>query len=249
MKQHFIIKNDQKRLLLFFAGWGMDEVPFRPLLSSDCCQVTDCDWMICYDYRTLEFDSTLLKGYTDITLIAWSMGVWVASHILQEYSHLPVSESIAINGTTHPIHEAKGIAPAIFEGTRHGLNEQTLLKFQRRMCNSATDYQAFRSVAPQRSAEELKEELSAILQHYLSSPPSDFRWQKAIIGNNDRIFLPDHQRLAWRNKATIEMVDAAHYQKELFDKVLKEVFTDSEPSLSVNQQSVISENIKQISIK
>ena len=28
MKQHFIIKNNQKHLLLFFAGWGMDETPF-----------------------------------------------------------------------------------------------------------------------------------------------------------------------------------------------------------------------------
>ena len=25
MKQYFIIKNNQKHLLLFFAGWGMDE--------------------------------------------------------------------------------------------------------------------------------------------------------------------------------------------------------------------------------
>lgn len=28
MKQHFIINNSQKQLLLFFAGWGMDETPF-----------------------------------------------------------------------------------------------------------------------------------------------------------------------------------------------------------------------------
>lgn len=238
MKQRFIIKNNQKRLLLFFAGWGMDETPFRSLHPSQalhpsdcnqttdynqsiyCNQITDCDWMICYDYRTLEFDAMLLEEYIDITLIAWSMGVWVASHIMQRHPHLPVSKSIAINGTTHPIHETKGIAPTIFEGTLQGLNEQTLLKFQRRMCSSTADYEAFRSVAPQRPADELKEELAAIQQHYLSSPPSDFCWQKAIIGNNDRIFLPDHQWLAWRNKATIEMVDAAHYQKELFEKVL-----------------------------
>lgn len=229
MKQHFIIKNDKKRLWLFFAGWGMDETPFRSLYSSDWDQTADCDWMICYDYRTLEFDATLLEEYSDITLVAWSMGVWVASHVMQKYPHLPISESIAINGTTYPIHETKGIAPTIFEGTLQGLNEQTLLKFQRRMCGSIADYQAFRSVAPQRSADELKEELAAIQQHSLSLPPSDFCWQKAIVGKNDRIFLPDHQCLAWRDKATIELIDAAHYQTELFEKILKESFIENEP--------------------
>ena len=33
MKQHFIIKNNQKHLLLFFAGWGMDETPFFTKLN------------------------------------------------------------------------------------------------------------------------------------------------------------------------------------------------------------------------
>ena len=40
MKQHFIIKNNQKHLLLFFAGWGMDETPFLTI------HPTDKDWMI-----------------------------------------------------------------------------------------------------------------------------------------------------------------------------------------------------------
>ena len=46
MKQHFIIKNNSKRLLLFFAGWGMDETPFLQI------RPTDTDWMVCYDYRS-----------------------------------------------------------------------------------------------------------------------------------------------------------------------------------------------------
>ena len=49
MKQHFIIKNNSKRLLLFFAGWGMDETPFLQI------RPTDTDWMVCYDYRSLEY--------------------------------------------------------------------------------------------------------------------------------------------------------------------------------------------------
>lgn len=111
MKQHFIIKNNQKHLLLFFAGWGMDETPFLTI------HPTDKDWMICYDYRSLAFDTDLLETYSQITLIAWSMGVWAASQIMKQYPHLPVSQSIAINGTLYPIHETKGIAHSIFDGT------------------------------------------------------------------------------------------------------------------------------------
>ena len=218
MKQHFIIKKNQKHLLLFFAGWGMDETPFLQT------HPTDKDWMICYDYRSLEFDANLLQEYSEITLIAWSMGIWVASQIMKQYPSLSISQSIAINGTPYPIHETKGIAPAIFEGTLQGLNEQTLQKFQRRMCGSAADYQAFQTVVPQRPVEELKEELAAIQQQYLSLPPSDFVWQKAIIGKNDRIFLPDNQWLAWRNKVDIlEYAEAAHYQQELFESVIMQI--------------------------
>lgn len=139
MKQHFIIKNNQKHLLLFFAGWGMDETPFLTI------HPTDKDWMICYDYRSLAFDTDLLETYSQITLIAWSMGVWAASQIMKQYPHLPVSQSIAINGTLYPIHETKGIAHSIFDGTLQGLNEQTLQKFQRRMCGSIADYKTFQT--------------------------------------------------------------------------------------------------------
>lgn len=218
MKQHFIIKNNQKHLLLFFAGWGMDETPFLQI------HPTDRDWMICYDYRSLEFDAGILQEYSEISLIAWSMGVWAASQIMKQYPALPLSQSIAINGTPYPIHETKGIAPAIFEGTLQGLNDQSLQKFQRRMCGSIADHKVFQTVAPQRTVEELKEELAAIQQQYLSLPPSDFTWQKAIIGKNDRIFLPDNQWLAWRNKVdSLEYAEAAHYQVELFDNVIMQI--------------------------
>ena len=215
MKQHFIINNSQKQLLLFFAGWGMDETPFLHI------QPAGCDWMICYDYRSLEFDTTLMQAYSEITLIAWSMGVWAASQIMKQHPSLPVSQSIAINGTLYPIHATKGIMPSVFEGTLQGLNEQTLQKFQRRMCGSTAEYKVFQAVAPQRPADELKEELAAIQQQYLSLPPSDFVWQKAIIGKNDRIFPPDNQRLAWKNKVDIlEYSEAGHYQQELFESII-----------------------------
>lgn len=105
MKQHFIIKNNSKRLLLFFAGWGMDETPFLQI------RPTDTDWMVCYDYRSLEFDTDLLQKYSEIRLIAWSMGVWVASQLMKQHPSLPISHSIAINGTPYPYTKRKGLNP------------------------------------------------------------------------------------------------------------------------------------------
>ncbi len=69
MKHYFIQQKHLPRLTLFFAGWGMDECPFM-----DYCP-ENSDLLVCYDYHSLDFDFTLLQGYQEIRLIAWSMGV------------------------------------------------------------------------------------------------------------------------------------------------------------------------------
>ena len=92
----------RKEALLFFAGWGMDETPFMHNLPPNK------DLIICYDYRSLDFDSTLLSTYDGIYVVAWSMGVWAASQVLPD-SNLPLKQSIAINGTPFPIDDMRGI--------------------------------------------------------------------------------------------------------------------------------------------
>ena len=77
------------RLLLFFAGWGMDEHPFLQYAPQDS------DFMICYDYRTLDFDTSPLTGYTVIDVVAWSMGVWAASQVLSKVS-LPIRDALPL---------------------------------------------------------------------------------------------------------------------------------------------------------
>ena len=206
MKQTFLNKKGESRLLLFFAGWGMDETPFRSW------QPSGYDCMICYDYRSLDFDTQPLDEYSEIRLVAWSMGVWVASQIMSRHDHLPITESIAINGTPYPVDETFGIAPAIFEGTLNGLNDATLQKFQRRMCKSAEEYKVFQTIAPQRPVEELKEELASIGHFYRNHPESNFHWNKAIIGDADRIFLPENQQRAWEKQGTkTEHIPEGHF--------------------------------------
>ena len=135
MKQSYIIHEHHPRLLLFFAGWGADETPFkmyRPAAS---------DFMVCYDYRTLDFDASGLEEYREINLIGWSMGVWAASQTVPQLSSpgtsgegIHMANSIAINGTPYPIDQHMGIPPAIYHGTLDGLTGASLHKFLRRMC-------------------------------------------------------------------------------------------------------------------
>ena len=186
------------RLLLFFAGWGMDEHPFLQYAPQDS------DLMICYDYRTLDFDTSLLTGYAVIDVVAWSMGVWVASQVLSNVS-LPIRRRIAINGTPFLIDEKRGIPPAIFMGTLKGLNEVTLRKFQRRMCTDGNAFTRFQLTSPQRGIEELKEELVAVAGQYRTLPAGTFTWEQAIIGENDRIFPPANQRTAWKGIFTSDI--------------------------------------------
>lgn len=134
-------------------------------LGADLNTSLDADLMICYDYRSLDFDFTQLQSYRSITVVAWSMGVRMADIVLSRVTDLPITQRIAINGTPYPIDEERGIAPVIFNGTLNGLNEQSLLKFYRRMCGSAKAYQQFLPHAAQRSVDDLKEELAAIARH------------------------------------------------------------------------------------
>lgn len=230
MKQVYIIKNRHPRLLLFFAGWGADETPFKDY------QPADSDYMLCYDYRTLEFDASLLKEYREINVIGWSMGVWAATQVmgkLQKTVTAPViKNSIAINGTPYPIDDTYGIPTAIYHGTLEGLTGASLHKFLRRMCFNGEAFKEFLNITPRRPLEELKEELAEIERMYLSLPAASFYWQQAVVGNNDRIIPPDNQLNAWRKEEEISpknlrvhYTEDAHYQVELFRYYLQEIWT------------------------
>ncbi|MDR1224570.1 MAG: DUF452 family protein [Tannerella sp.] len=197
-------------LLLFFAGWGMDECPFLEYLPAG----RDC--MICYDYRSLSFDASLPASYRRIRVVAWSMGVWAASRVLSG-RNLPVSESIAVNGTPWPVDDEKGIATAIFRGTLAGLDETALQKFRRRMCGSKEAWEHFLKHAPQRTLEDLREELDRIGRSSRTPAPA-FEWDRIYIGLRDRIFLPASQQRAWEGK-NVTKVDCDHYPSTLWPEL------------------------------
>lgn len=211
MKQRFIKKENNPRLLLFFAGWGSDERLFdRPVADG-------YDYLLCFDYRSPDFDYALLDGYREIRLLAWSMGVWAAGHTLAGRNY-PWQMRLAVGGTPFPIDDCRGIPEAVFRGTLAHFSDAVLVRFRRRICGTAEQVKEFLSHRPYRPVEELREELQA-LAACACRPSASFVWDKAIIGTCDKIFPPANQREAWRDVEVIER-DVEHYDGGLFDRLL-----------------------------
>lgn len=208
-----------RRLLLIYAGWGMDWRPFREL------SLPGYDIMVLWDYRDLTFNWKPLMAYDEVCLVAWSMGVFAASVTIHEL--LPrITKRIAINGTLDPIHDSKGIPSVIYHGTINALSPSTLRKFYRRMCMNADEFEAFRANQPKRTIAELSEELRAIETHYIFHVPQVREWDLAVVSRHDAIFPTQNQVTAWRQLAPIQFMEAAHLPD--FRKILPRLFIDKD---------------------
>lgn len=212
MKQLFLKREGNPNLLLFFAGWGADEHLFdRPVPPG-------YDYLLCFDYRTPHFDTTLLGNYQSIRLLAWSMGVWAATRALSGLQ-LPYQMKLAVNGTSCPIDDCQGIPEAIFQGTLEHFSDSVLARFRRRICGSAETVKEFLSHTPARSTESLHEELEVLWHDVKAQGAFRFGWDKAIVGSKDKIFPATNQRAAWLG-IPIEERDVEHYDPTLFDRLL-----------------------------
>ena len=204
------------RLILFFAGWAMDDKPFAHLARPGY------DIAVIWDYRNLHIDWSFTRPYSEICILAWSMGVYAATITTQAIDY-KVTARIAVNGTITPIHNTHGIPEAIYHGTLDGLSERNLLKFYRRVCGSAQAYKDFCLNIPQRPLDQLRDELAAIEPHSILANPVAERWDLAIISRDDAIFPPVNQFRAWDNTPR-RMIPAPHLLD--FQKIIDRYFID-----------------------
>ena len=106
MQTAWLQRANHPHCLLFFSGWGMDPEPFRFL------HARSCDVFLVHDYRQLQpLDLEPLAGYRHVHLVAWSMGVWVAAHLLGDRAGAFVSRT-ALAGTLNPIDAGRGLPPS-----------------------------------------------------------------------------------------------------------------------------------------
>lgn len=200
------------RLILFFNGWAMTPESVEHLSIPE-----GYDLIVLWDYRDLVLPSALdLSAYTSIDLVAWSMGVWAADHVLG-LCELPIHRAVAVCGTGYPMDDTLGIPEVIFRATLEGLTEDNRLRFNRRMCGGKNLRHLFDALA-RRSTEEIYDELNSVLlreQGAIQRPSprqNTAPWTKAIVGRGDRIIPPDNQQRYWEGQGVdIEWTDDAHY--------------------------------------
>lgn len=213
MRHQFLKNNSSDNLTLLFAGWGMSASDFWFLKD------TETDLLVCSDYRVFDFDTALLMPYANVRLVGYSLGVWAASYVFRD-KKITFSETIAINGTPFPVDDTKGIPVKIYEGTEAALSDVSLQKFFRRMCGSKENFQEFMAHTEAKNITELKDELRTIQRLSAKNDVSSFRWNKAVISENDAIFPPSHQREAWNKHTEITMLDTPHFSPFIFKEIV-----------------------------
>lgn len=203
-----VIRGKGEKIILFFSGWGMDANPFRRLEADG---ETVC---VVYNYSDMFFDTSFLKEYKEIHLVAWSMGVWAAAQVLQG---IPLTSATAINGTEYPVDDAYGIPETIFKNTLENFSEEGLKRFNRRMCGSKEVLQQFISTPVVRIHDSMREEL-----HYIETqiwPDSHcLFWTRAIISLSDYIFPTVNLSAYWIDRCPVLYIDAPHYPFYLWNK-------------------------------
>lgn len=240
MVQKFIIQENHPKLLLFFAGWACDETPFRQY------QPLNMDYMICYDYRNLDFDYSILDRYEYVNVVSWSMGVWAGAYVLKQYKPIK-GITIAYNGTYFPIHDQLGIPIKVFEGTLQQLTPATLQKFMRRMCGHTPAYKEFMEITPRRNFHEIHEELQKVKDKYcedsgiqwdktghpeeenesrLMSYIEQYGWNYDILamGYDDAIFPAENLQRCLSEAHLICYEDSPHYDADVFKILLEDLW-------------------------
>lgn len=191
MKLEFLhISPENHRLLLVFNGWSV------PVPSAEGVKpIAGYDIAVASEY--MDFSLPAVGGYDEVVVLAWSLGVHAAELALQG-SDLPLTLTIAVNGTPSPISDTEGIPEQTFRLTAERLTEQSLAKFRRRMGAQGMP-------RGDRLLEELRQELLAF-----PSEAVQFRWDYAVISADDRIFPPENQRRAWLGRSEIIEIEGSH---------------------------------------
>lgn len=224
MEKKFISHSNSQRLILFFLGWGMDANPLSGLHKNgyDILAINDyTGYNEKCDFSDL---TTLISPYREVVVVAWSFGVRIAADFINKVTgKVPLTRTIAVNGTERHIDDIAGIPNTVFSGTLRHLTPLSVRKFQRRMFSSAVDFAAFQKCAPQRGFESLLDELKMFASLKIPIPA---RWDRAIVGDADAIFPFENQMRAWGNIPTDIIHDMPHFPT--FQKIIDQYIIDKD---------------------
>ncbi|MCX2683044.1 DUF452 family protein [Campylobacter sp. MIT 21-1685] len=176
MKQEFLYRNTYcDEMILFFGGFASHPSHFSHLKTKK-------NVVMLYDYNDCNFDFNI-PTFEKITIIAFSLGVSVASWFLKDSVYNEkITQKIAINGTNQGIDRIKGIHPAIFEKT---MKNFALKNFQNMLFKEhlhKTQHFVFKK------EQDLQKELENLWHCTQKNSNENCTWDKVYMSLNDEIF-------------------------------------------------------------
>lgn len=208
MKAHWLNKNNNENLIVFFAGWSFDYKPFEFLSKAQ--NPHDFDILVIYDYNDFEIPNELenLATYNNKILIAWSMGVFAAYKINHLFNSF--TKKIAINGTTTPVDDNFGIPVKMFELTLKHAQKGLEGKFYQNIFYTEEEYQKYCQSPVERTIDNRVSELEN-LYNTIKKTSIDYKtfYDFAIVSDYDKI-IPTKNQIASHNKNAIPVISVPY---------------------------------------
>lgn len=213
MKSKYLIKNNSKKLIIFFNGWSLDENIVKNL------ETINYDVLMLYDYENIEIPEDVLKEidkYDNLNIIAWSFGVWACCTVINQFNKL--KNVVAINGTPIPIDDNFGIPEKIFNLTLTNMSEKNYPRFYKNMFNIFEE--KFFSMLSNRNATSQIQELTMIQKQASEQIPLQKinQFNKVFISTQDKIIPAKNQLNFWSNQNDLKIfeLEKGHYIFDLF---------------------------------
>ncbi len=188
MKACWLNKSNNKKLIVFFAGWSFDEKPFKHL------ECKDFDVLFVYDYNDFEVPQEFSQfgQYEQKYLLAWSMGVFAACRLKDMFETFDVK--IAINGTVTPVDNEFGIPIRSFELTLKHAQIGLRGKFYQNIFNSETELEKYLETPVERTLENRVSELARLYELVKTETSLDGQFYDcAVVSEFDKIIPPSNQ--------------------------------------------------------
>lgn len=204
MLYHWLNRQDNDKLIMFFAGWSFDYKPFEYL---DCLGY---DVLFIYDYSDMSLDIDV-KNYMEKYLITWSMGVYTAYRIRE---FLPeFNKKIAVNGTVFPVDNEYGIPEKPFILTLKHAKKGLEKKFYQNILETEEEFERYIKNPVKRTVENRVSELENLYDTIKNDVKSYEKYYDiAYISQNDKIIPTKNQMNFWTKYDTdYILLESGHF--------------------------------------
>lgn len=203
MQYYWLNKENNEKLIIFFAGWSFDFNPFKFL---NC---KDYDVLFVYDYNEISLLPPI-KNYREKYLICWSMGVFTAYLLRENFKDF--DRKIAINGTPFPVHDEFGIPSKPFFLTLRHARTGLEGKFYRNIFLLDEEFETYSHTPVERTIKNRENELKSLYEKIKSTEIIyEHFYDFALISANDKIIPTKNQINFWENNAPHKILERGHF--------------------------------------